>query len=325
MMARRPVTWRWGVGLFLVLWLALTAIQESFPVLQPGSDRVVARKYDLALHQDLFADDPRRPPCRVVAIGDSKVLAGFEPDLFDRRCGPGCRSWNMGLPGIETFHDLITGLGERSHPTHLLLIYPPSAEATPSLWQRCTDDDAVLDALFPFRPLPRNLFNFLRLSRHAGGPLAYARQTSGLLAQMVADRGYFFIASQSLYPGDRLPDDFSLPSDHPDRPDHRAYDDRAAARALADWGTAHGIAILLIPPPLREHAAAAPDPDPGRVPTDYPLSVVGPDYLRYPSRCFSDFVHLNRSGAERYTEDLARLLHDRLAATAATREPHAVQ
>ena len=42
--------------------------------------------------------------------------------------------------------------------------------------------------------------------------------------------------------------------------------------------------------------------------------LLGPDYFLYPNRFFSDQTHLNRAGAEAYTQDLFRLLEGKLTA-----------
>jgi hypothetical protein len=331
---RRPVlltaTTRWIIALSVLAWLALSAAHRLLHFIQPGSDLVVQAKYGMATTTDLFGAQSGSRPIRVVVVGNSRVLAGFIPALFDQETGAECASWNMGVPGVEEFSSLITALCEHSRPTHLLLIDPPQAGPQASTWQSLTDDDLILERVFPFRRLPRDVFNFLRLSGRYGGPRAYWDRNRELIAQTLADRGYFFIASQSLFPGDRLPDDFCLPSDHPARPDARDYQRLAGpAEELQRLAARHGVAVLLVPPALRDRAAAPAATDPKRIPAGYPLPVVGPDYLSYPNRCFSDFVHLNREGADRYTRDLAALLKDRLVAPRPAPpgegQPHAVQ
>ncbi|WP_395697858.1 hypothetical protein [Methylocella sp.] len=62
------------------------------------------------------------------------------------------------------------------------------------------------------------------------------------------------------------------------------------------------------PPPASE-------PELAPLASAYPrVSVVGPPYLRYDVRYFSDPVHLNVEGADLYSRELARLVKDRLAA-----------
>ncbi len=307
----------WALALFAAAWLILFVAHRALPYIQPGSDIVVQEKTRLALGSDLFAASPESQTVKVVVVGNSRVLAGFRPDLFDREIGAHCRSWNMGVPGVNEFSALIAGIAEHSRPTHLLLVDPPVNERSEGTWRAITDDNRALQRFFPFRRLPRDLFNFLRLSGRHGGPRAYWGLNRGLVTEVLDERGYFFIASQSMFPGDRLPDDFRLPTDQPELVQSRDYAGLVEpAAALQRMVARYGITVLLIPPAVREFSVAAAPGDSRRIPAEYPLAVCGPDLLRYSNRHFSDFVHLNREGAQIYTRELAVLLKDRLAPVA---------
>jgi len=304
---------RWALALFAFIWLILFFSHRALYYIQPGSDIVVQEKCRLAVGSDLFPASVQQPKVKVVVVGNSRVLASFMPILFDQQIGPHCRSWNMGVPGIEEFSSLIASVAGNSRPTHLLLVDPPVAERSDTAWQTITDDNRNLQRIFPFRRLPRDLFNFLRLSARHGGAQAYWDKNRELISQVLDERGYFFISSQSLFPGDRLPDDFRLPSDEPNLVQVREYAELTeSAQALRRLAIRYGITVLLIPPAFRENSRAPSSGDPARIPPGYPIGVCGPDYMRYPNRCFSDFVHMNREGAERYTRELATLLKDRL-------------
>lgn len=313
---RKPfftTTVRWALVFFAIMWLILFFSHRALYYIQPGSDIVVQEKYRLATGSDLFRTSVQQPTVKVVVVGNSRVLAGFIPSLFDQQIGSHCRSWNMGVPGIEEFSSLIAAVAEKSRPTHLLLVDPPVVEKSDTAWQAITDDNRNLQRFFPFRRVPRDLFNFLRLSGRQGGAHAYWDKNRGLISEVLEERGYFFIASQSLFPGDRLPDDFRLPRDDPDLVQVREYSALTEpAQALRRLAIRYGITVLLIPPALREYSLAPSSSDPARIPPTYPIVVCGPDYIMYPNRYFSDFVHMNREGAERYTRELAALLRGRL-------------
>jgi hypothetical protein len=130
---------------------------------------------------------------------------------------------------------------------------------------------------------------------------------------MLEERGWYFIKSQSHYEGDRLPDDYALPTDRPTNVASRPVPEQSFTRTrLAQLARRYGFQILLIPLPYRTgEFAPAPAADSGRVVTiaDQPLiRVLGPDYFSYSPALFADPQHTNPQGASVYTADLAGLL-----------------
>ena len=67
------------------------------------------------------------------------------------------------------------------------------------------------------RSVTFTLFVFASIGH--GGISGFYRECAGIGEQVLRDRGYYFIKGQSHYPGDRLPDEFSLPTDTPDKLD----------------------------------------------------------------------------------------------------------
>ena len=172
-----------------------------------------------------------------------------------------------------------------------------------------------MNAAFPFRSLPRDCLVFGFLARRHGGPARFYRESAEIARRVIRDRGYYFIESQSHYPGHRLPADYTFPADHPGQVHVRAVDTKgptfARLRALA---RDHAIDVLLIPdhfrrhayreaPPINETVAAALAPY-GR------FRQLGSDYVSFENADFADPVHLNPDGAERYTDLLADLFRD---------------
>src|SRR5437763_5699221 len=61
-----------------VVWLALFLIHVSLPNVRPGAELVSNAKTRIIASERLFPDNARR---RVVLLGNSKTLAGFDPVL----------------------------------------------------------------------------------------------------------------------------------------------------------------------------------------------------------------------------------------------------
>jgi hypothetical protein len=304
-------------SMFAVVWLLLFTVNRAFPQLQPGSDVIYAAKRDAVEKGGIF--DPAKT-FRVLVVGDSRSLSGFQPARFDAQIGEHCQSYNLGLPASNRYVEpLAAMIANGDAPTHILIQAPwPAATAPPTLLEWLRRDDEVMQALFPFRALPRNLAIFVATAHFRGGMGAYYRKKQEITEQMLADRGYHFIEGQSFYQDDRLPEDFSLPGDTPGIQAKRSFAFTALDfHKLAKMAAAHSIQCIIIPEFHRINACAEPPPENqelgAMVNPFVNFSVVGPDYYRYPNRFFSDHVHLNREGAAVYTDELAKLLRGRLS------------
>jgi hypothetical protein len=306
----------WFLAVSVAVWVVLYAVYASFPYLQSGSDVVIATKRSYSLSHPVFGPDAR---VRVLVFGDSRTLAAFNPRVFDRQLAQDgligkVESFNEGLPGetrYVVYLDQLLSSGVR--PTHVLLQFPPVSTDHETTWREWLQHDKmIVDTLFPFRTLPRNLTLFLFSAVGHGGIAEYYRENAKLTEQIVSDRGYFFIKSQSHYPGDRLPDDYGVPTDTPGRVSTRNIDTTLMSFArLASLSERYGFKVIFIPPAYRigELAQATP-----RRPTFATMdalprfSIAGEDYWLFPPRFFSDPIHTNGSGAELYSTRLAGLL-----------------
>lgn len=301
-------TFLYRAGVFLicsaVIWLALYGFSLGFPYVRNGA-AVVAEMKRAATDRPLL---DARATTRVIAFGNSRILAGFYPDVFDRNAGINVASLNMGLPGEMRFVDLLERmLASGDRPTHVLVQFPPEKQAAESWIELLRDSKRIIDILLPFRDLPRDLTLFLGASLK-GGPRRHYQENKAQIHQMLDDRGWFFIRSQSLFPGDQLPDDFRLPTDTPSKVLSEDFPtDTAAFKHLLELANTYKFQIVRIPVPLREGEVAPPeraDAPPDALPH---FRKIGPDYLLYPASQFSDPVHLNPRGAERYSAELARV------------------
>lgn len=318
--------------IFAGLYCLFFLLQAAFPYTRSGADLVTRYKHNLARHGNAFhspsgpADgNPQEGRLHVMAFGHSKMLAGFIPSAFEadmaERGYPAIEAYNFGLPGDSRFVADLNAMAARGvAPDVALLMFtwtPDSKrqleqESPPTPFHFFRDDEAVMDTLFPFRTLPRDVLIMLA---EGGGALEMPRlyrQNEAGLAQVIADRGYYFLAQQSHYPNDQLPDGFRSPPDTPSIVKARPVAADSFYQRFAPVLAEHHIQCILIPNYFREGEFAAPpsvNSAAAAAVAHMPnVSLTGPDYWLYPPHSFSDVNHLNPRGASIYTGQLADLL-----------------
>lgn len=319
----RRVAWFLAKALlgFVLLWLFFYGVFESFPYLSNGAMVIYRSKLHQEVRGTIFPANVTGR--RVVIFGNSKVLAGFVPDVFDGLAaadGVGVRSYNSGYPARADFvPELREMVKNKSNiPDVLLLTFPwaPSEKGFDA-FHPLPDDYGIADSLFPFRYLLRDSLSFLVIAKGHGGVRSFYREARMSDAQMILDRGYYFIAEQSRYPNDSLPDDFHLVSDQPQEVDLRVADPASPElAALNEIIREHHMRCYFVPSYMRTgELGPAPAVDAGfaaLLARATSCRMLGPDYYLYPPHMFSDTTHLNREGAKVYTADLYRLLAKQL-------------
>ena len=292
-------------ALLVAIWLGLYALWQSFPYVRPGHEQIYDAKLELVARGDAFS---AAVPIRAAVFGDSRVLAGFIPELFDELSGGRIQSYNLGLPNMTDFLDVLEEMAATEpKPTHALLVFPWSSRAEPGPWALIQDDQKMITQLFPFRHFPRDLAQFLVRSYQHGGLASYYDYMKEQVASARRDRGYFFIEHMSHFPNHVLPEGFRLETETSSLVRHRRYELKGKAyertRTLADE---HGIRIVLVPLYHRRGQFGAPgsNQDDRQRLAEHGVWVAGPDYWLYPNEFFSDPTHLNRRGAAQYTRQL---------------------
>lgn len=294
------------------LWLLFAGANTALPYIQPGAEVVYSAKSQVIRSGILF-----RPaaPVKVVIFGNSQVLSGFQPALFDSLSGGAVSSYNLGLPDYLLFVANLEDLCKRGErPTHVLMVFPwpDTPEKKFSLLRPGIDDKRVMDHLFPFRKLLRNLVLFAARASSRGGLTTYYEECRRQTQAMLAQKGYYFIEAQSHYPGHRLPADFRLQKDDPRQPFQRsASTDAPEFHRITALMERYGIRLIFVPRYFREGEVAPPEPQSALAAKlgQYPkFSVQGPDCWLLPNRYFSDPTHLNEEGAAYYTRRLWTLV-----------------
>ncbi|RZU41351.1 hypothetical protein BDD14_2868 [Edaphobacter modestus] len=295
---------------FAALWLVFYGIFILFPFISIGADVVYRAKLQQEFHGTVFPENHSSQ--RILIFGDSKVLAGFIPDEFDRLAAADkldYYSYNSGYPARAAFVPELREMVKRESevPDILLLTIPwETTTNRASIFRLPWNDHDIAERIFPFRYLVRDFFSFLITSRQHGGPLNYYREGGVNVSKMLKDRGYYFVYEQSHYPNDSLPDDFHLPSDQPTLTMTRSADTESAQLSeLNQIIDEHHIRCYFVPRYEREgEYALAPKMDQAfadLLRLNSSCKLLGPDYLLYANRMFSDRAHLNRAGAQVYT------------------------
>jgi hypothetical protein len=301
----------WALLYFLLaalLWCTLYAADKKLIYVHAGSDLIYAQKFNIFSRSNLF---PTHTKYRVLVMGNSKTLSAFRPDLFDENFNGTVSSFNMALPGDSNFIKLLTATIEGGNrPTHVLLQTSwNELNLTTHNAMLLKDDKRILNAILPFRKLPRDFVLFCFQARQDG----FGHEWDRVKAEVdgVEDaRGWYFIRAQSHYSNNRLPSDFALPDDHPTVADRRkATPSGALYDELAKLANKYHFKVLLVPH-ARRTTQSAQTPDTGRVilsKAPY-IATLGPLYWRLDPSNFSDPVHMNIPGSELYTHSLANLL-----------------
>ena len=300
---------------FILLWFGFYEIQLTFPYLQTGADIVFQTKLREERTPHLFK---QKGNTGLLLFGNSKALSGFVPEKFDSAMeaeGRPIESYNLGLPGYPYFVDRLDSIFAAGNVPRYILITVPwtSDEHRFDIFHFVRHDSALMNELFPFHVLARDIVMASISAILAHRPLDYYATNRKIIAQMIADRGYFFIYDANNYANDQLPADYKGASDDPTRvPERRADTHEREFQKLYNLLETYHVTCLIVPTYWRLGQFAQPPPINQRLAAAlvaYPqVKLLGPDYILLDNRYFSDRTHLNRVGAQIYTKYLADLV-----------------
>lgn len=305
-----------SLSVIACLWSLFSCIYYVYPYIRPGAEVVYQHKVTIENTPGLFS---KHAKVRVLAFGDSQVLAGFRPAEFDSQLKENriqVRSYNLGEPGESQFlKHLQSAVHGGNIPSIVLLTKPwmPRDAKRVNAFHYLSDDDGIMSNLFPFRNLPRDLVLFTMLARNRGGFGAFYDRSRAQVRQMELDRGWYFIAGLSTYTDHRLPAEYREDADTPETVDARSFTPTGDEfQKLRELASRYHIAYVYIPTYRRIGERHAPPAINTKAVADLSgfkeFTIAGPDYWLYPNSAFSDPKHLNPDGARRYTDDLATLL-----------------
>jgi hypothetical protein len=301
--------------IFAVIWLFFYEVQQRYPYLQTGSEVVNQVKLRRERTPHLFS---KPNAMGVLLFGNSKALSGFIPDQFDaamEAAGRPTESYNLGLPGYMLFVDRLEAiLAAGNVPRYIFITVPWASDPAPAnLFPPIRHDSKVMDELFPFRLMARDLMLAASSSLRHTGSLNFYQTNRALADRMLADRGYFFIYDLSSFPNNQLPANFKDPFDRPELVNaRRATTSEKEFRKLNRLLETYHVTCLIVPQYYRISQLDLPPEQNLRLRGElepYPrFKLVGPDYVRFENRYFSDSQHLNPDGARFYTRYIADLV-----------------
>jgi hypothetical protein len=271
--------------------------------------------------------DPTR--VNVLFFGNSRVLAGIEPDLFDTLMNQETYSWNLALPALPigpAYFELTDYLRHNPPPSFIVLAVARDPGDRGGLFDLYASEglDSVGELLSYVRhrkdktfalnwllPLLRYRFYLLRYAFnliHARADIESTKlRNQEILSEIWKHRGYYWIKEQA-FAGGRLPDNYEPDSPAanaavtPARPAPDYYVD-----AFFELTARLNIGVLLIEPPVPAPADLV---GLGGVPPELSrhanVRAAASRDVAYVNRLFSDPTHLGPEGARRYTAEVAR-------------------
>jgi len=299
------------IALGIAFYIALFTVHKLLPYIRVGSEIVTDEKLHFIKTESIFPPNAKR---RLVIFGDSRALSGFIPALFDELSRDTIYSYNLAIPENQMLIPLMEIIINKGQiPTDIFITIPweelPKKD-NPLVF--IGNDKEIIKRLVPFRHLIRNLLIFGNRSRYRGGIRKLYDENKQSAKEVLENRGYYFIAGQSFYKNDELPEDFSYTSDQPDKLYHRPVPPKNELyKQFAQMLEAHSIRAYFVPMYNRT-GAIKPNPESNielikAFENNSRIQVLGPDYFSFPNKLFSDPVHLNRNGAKVYTTKLWEL------------------
>jgi hypothetical protein len=296
---------------FALIWVLFYAVWANFPYLSSGSEVAFRAKIQAERSGEIFRN-PQPGQKKLLIFGSSKILAGFVSQQFDDAAaqnGFSIRCFNSGYPARDSFVPQLKMMTDSGTiPDVLLLTEAWSKAPGPSLFQPIEDEHVVAETIFPFRYLIRDSLSFLSNARQHGGIANYYPLAQRNVEQMMKDGGYYFIAEQSHYEHDRLPDNFSEPTDNASHVASRVANAQWAQGVELRRMIAHYRMVCFYVPAYARQGAVAAAPRNNAAfqaaAEAVGCQVMGADYFSYPNALFSDEIHLNKEGARVFTADL---------------------
>lgn len=302
-------------AIFSIIWLGLYELQNAFPYFQTGSDVIFQVKLRRERMPHLFT---KPDAIGVLFFGNSKALSGFEPDLFDaamEAAGRRTESYNLGLPGYNLFVDRLEEiLAAGNIPKYIIVTVPWAPdEGSFSVFHFVRHDSQVIDELFPFRHLPRDLMLSALSALNIGDARNSYANNRNIANRMLADRGFYSVHDTWNFPSGTLPIDFHDSRDRPHQVFQRWTDTRASEfKRMLRLLEQYNLNCLMVPLPNRVGQMAPPPSINAHLAAElapYPqIKLLGPDYILYENRYFADQAHLNPDGARLYTRYIADLV-----------------
>ncbi len=316
-----------------VLYGALVTLTLRAAAVYKNGAAIMCEKKREWARSSLTFDADERP---VLFMGNSIILSGLVPDVFDRTLGGKVRSYNLALPtlGIGPAYFLVSDLVRRGTPPKYIVMPVIIDRGTgPSLFdyygvQGATlrrealsfvqrqDKTALFNYVSPMRMYTHEIVKFTVNSLLRRGDIADTRRrNAAVIDQMFHDRGYYYIREEAIFPDGTLPPDYGI-DPHADltpiAPMPFDFEEDPYVRRFFDLTHENHIQVLLIDFIYRDRTL----PPFARQPELYAKITARYSNVRVtktswqrkflPNAAFADQGHLNPAGAREFTRLIAR-------------------
>jgi hypothetical protein len=275
----------------------------------------------------------KKDKINVLFLGTSRILAGAVPEVFDRLSGGKTYSYNLALPAlpISSAYFVLEDYLEKNPPPEFVIMqlhinwcrrcvlfnyyatqgFNGIGEIV-SLVRNMENKSIILNYLFPFKTYRFFAVQYIFDTIFRPANIAEIKEKNrAILANMTAERGFYFIEEQAVAEDNRLPDDFTPLQNGPIEKigEFDPFTDPYVEKFF-ELTRAAGVKVLLIQPAYREGQYLPYD----RIPLQF-LSLMdrydhvftgkqGWQVKGYEYKYFADQTHLNPEGAERFTTEI---------------------
>lgn len=269
----------------------------------------------------------------VLFMGTSRILAGINPILFDQLSGERTFSYNLALPAlpIGSSYFVLKDYLTRNPPPDFIIMqlyinrcrdcrlfnYYSSQGLTDlseihSLFLNSPSKRIILNYFFPYRMYKYFITKYLyhMLCQPSELKLLIKRNTS-ILERMKKERGYYFIEEQALSPNNQLPDDYNQNNvaEIQKSIEYNPFTDPYVEKFF-DLTQERKIRVILIQPVYRINQCLQYEEIPQQflmIMNRYEHVIAaqkGWNLKFYENQFFADQTHLNRKGAQKYTQEI---------------------
>lgn len=318
------------IGLIFVVLLNLYAIKAS-KVFKDGAAIICEQKRE-GVQNKSFILDSSKPT--VLFMGNSLILSGIVPSVFDSVLSENVFSLNLSLPALPVgphYFLLKDYMNNYPKPDKIVLLFTANVDKHSSLFDyyaiQGMESRKELTSYFWHRDSKSFLLNyFLPMQLYDDDILRYAyysikdkdvitskkQENVNIVNKMFEDRGYYFIKEESRFPGYIVPEDYTADlTPNEERPYVKDPFEDDYTKLFFDYCKNNQIEVLLISAVVRNNKYKQYKEIPeswDAILTKYSnvkMAINGWKLKYYDNKFFSDERHLNYSGARMYTIDIA--------------------
>jgi hypothetical protein len=315
---------------FLLLVLVNGIFTAVGNIYKDGASIIGQKKREAVRNQTLKSSQEH---INILFFGASDILSGIIPDVFDSVMEYRTYSLNLALPALpigSSYFYLRDYVTKNPAPDYVLLALHPYTKENVLFEKYACEGLNFPEELLSyfvnmrnakilvtyFLPAQRYMYAGIDFANHLIFNFRDIRKTivrnDSIIAQMISQRGYYYIREQSKSPDNRLPYDFIDPGDTPNLPPIQPdpWSDPYFTKFM-EYTRDQNIGVMIINYPIRKNKNSPYESVPEaytRIQQKFPHVRIGKEMWKvkyYPNSDFSDPNHLNKYGAYKYTVETA--------------------